>query len=100
MTTLRTLIVDDEPLARTTLRLLLEADSGVTIVGESGDGPSAIRLIRELSPDLVFLDIHMPAAMDSVWWRRQGPMDSLWSLSPHTTSTPWKRSAPKRLTTS
>src|SRR5262249_29871359 len=58
--TLRTLIVDDEPLARQRLRRLLEADPDVAIVGESGDGGQALADLRDLRPDLVFLDVQMP----------------------------------------
>ncbi|HSQ43327.1 MAG TPA: LytTR family DNA-binding domain-containing protein [Fibrobacteraceae bacterium] len=58
---LRTLIVDDEELARMRMRKLLEPYSTqVEIVGEAQDGVSAVEKIRELSPDLVFLDIQMP----------------------------------------
>ena len=56
---LRVLIVDDEPLARRTVRRLLQADPEIEIVGECGDGRSALKRIRELSPDLVYLDIRM-----------------------------------------
>ena len=56
--TTRALIVDDEPLGRRAIRRFL--GQRVDIVGECGDGESAVRLIRELSPDLVFLDIQMP----------------------------------------
>jgi two-component system LytT family response regulator len=56
----RTLIVDDEPLARDHLRSLLEARGDVEIVGECGDGTSAIDLIRRESPELVLLDVQMP----------------------------------------
>jgi len=57
---LRALIVDDEPLARRGLEIRLEAHPDVEIVGEFGDGLSAIAGIRELRPDLVFLDVQMP----------------------------------------
>jgi len=57
---LRVLIVDDEPLGRQRLRALLEIEPDVVVVGECGDGPSAVSLIRRESPDLVFLDIRMP----------------------------------------
>jgi len=59
-TRLRTLIVDDEPLARERLRTLLQAEDGVEIVGECSDGASAVRAVRERAPDLVFLDVQMP----------------------------------------
>jgi two-component system, LytTR family, response regulator len=58
--TIRALIVDDEPLARERLRTLLEAEEDIEIVGECIDGPGAVDSIRELEPDLVFLDVHMP----------------------------------------
>jgi two-component system LytT family response regulator len=57
---LRTLIVDDEPLAREGVALALEPLRDVEVVGTCGDGPSAVRAIRELTPDLVFLDVKMP----------------------------------------
>jgi two-component system LytT family response regulator len=57
---IRTLLVDDEPLARRNLRVLLKDDDEVEIVGEAGSGPEALALIGEHSPDLVFLDIQMP----------------------------------------
>ncbi len=56
-----TLIVDDEELARDRLRTLLQAHSDVQIVGEAEDGEQALERIEELAPDLVFLDIQMPA---------------------------------------
>jgi two-component system LytT family response regulator len=58
--TVRTLIVDDEPLARQRLRRLLEADPAIAVVGESADGPQAVADLRQLRPDLVFLDVQMP----------------------------------------
>ena len=57
---IRALIVDDEPLAREGVALALAAEHDVEIVGACGDGPSAVRAIRELAPDLVFLDVKMP----------------------------------------
>jgi two-component system, LytTR family, response regulator len=57
---IKTLIVDDEPLAREGVALALAAEHDVEIVGTCGDGPSAVRAIRELTPDLVFLDVKMP----------------------------------------
>jgi two-component system, LytTR family, response regulator len=57
---LRVLIVDDEPLARAGIRDLVARDPGFEVVGECGDGPSAIDAIRGLAPDLVLLDIQMP----------------------------------------
>jgi two-component system LytT family response regulator len=57
---IRTLVVDDEPLARQSIRILLHEDAEVELVGEAGSGREAVELIREHSPDLVFLDIQMP----------------------------------------
>jgi two-component system LytT family response regulator len=58
--TMRTLIVDDEPLARELLRSMLEREPDIEIVGERGDGLSAIEAVGELAPDLLFLDVQMP----------------------------------------
>ncbi len=57
---LRVLVVDDEPLARATLLTLLARDAEVQVVGEAANGDAALSAIRQLHPDLVFLDIHMP----------------------------------------
>ena len=56
----RTAIVDDEPLARSNLRVLLRRHPHIEIVGESGSGPEALGEIRRKKPDLVFLDVQMP----------------------------------------
>ena len=58
---IRAVIVDDEEPARERMRRLLEG-TGVAIVGEAGDGESAVAQIDALAPDVVFLDIQMPAA--------------------------------------
>ena len=58
--TRRAVLVDDEPLARTRLRRLLLDHGGIEIAGEAGDGETACRMIDELRPDLVFLDVQMP----------------------------------------
>lgn len=57
---MRVLIVDDEPLARRELHLLLDAFPGIEVAGEAGDIDEARARIEELSPDVVFLDIQMP----------------------------------------
>jgi DNA-binding LytR/AlgR family response regulator len=57
---IRTLIVDDEPVARQILREELTLLSAIDLVGEAQDGPEALRLIVDLEPDLVFLDLQMP----------------------------------------
>jgi two-component system LytT family response regulator len=58
--TIRVLIVDDEPVARTRIRRLLRGTPDVEIVGECEDGRSAVESIQQLRPDVVFLDIQMP----------------------------------------
>ena len=57
---MRTLVVDDEPVARQLLREELEAFSDVKVVGEADNGKDALNKIQELKPDLVFLDLQMP----------------------------------------
>ena len=56
---LRVVIIDDDPDARDFLRMGLEI-GGFEIVGEGGDGPSALDAVREGKPDVVLLDLHMP----------------------------------------
>jgi two-component system, LytTR family, response regulator len=56
----RTLIVDDEPLARKRLRALLADEPDIEIIGEAGSGTAAVQAIATGQPDLVFLDIQMP----------------------------------------
>ncbi|HEX2855615.1 MAG TPA: LytTR family DNA-binding domain-containing protein [Opitutaceae bacterium] len=60
MKTLRTLLVDDEPLARERLRSFLKSEPAVEVIGECGSGTEAIAAIRRDAPDLVFLDMQMP----------------------------------------
>ena len=60
MKKIRTLIVDDEPLARERLAGLLAAEPDIEILGQCRDGEEAVRAIVEQTPDLVFLDIEMP----------------------------------------
>lgn len=57
---IRTLIVDDEPLARRNLRVLLERDPQIEILEECRNGREAVKVINTLAPDLIFLDIQMP----------------------------------------
>ena len=56
----RAIVVDDEPLARQTLRLLLAREEDFAIVAECGHGAEAIEAIRRERPDVVFLDVQMP----------------------------------------
>ncbi|HXG94878.1 MAG TPA: LytTR family DNA-binding domain-containing protein [Blastocatellia bacterium] len=57
---IRALIVDDESLARRHIRRMVGRESDIEVVGECANGREAIRAIKELSPDLVFLDVQMP----------------------------------------
>ena len=57
---IRAVIVDDEPLARDRVRMLLAGVADIAVVGEFGDGRSAVNGILELRPDLLFLDVQMP----------------------------------------
>ena len=58
--TLRTLIVDDEPLAVERMQLMCAAQPAIRLIGTANDGGTALRLIEALSPDLILLDIAMP----------------------------------------
>jgi two-component system LytT family response regulator len=60
-TKITALIVDDEALARKFIRRMLKEDHDVEIVGECNDGKSAVALVQKHRPDLVFLDVQMPA---------------------------------------
>jgi two-component system LytT family response regulator len=58
---IRTAIVDDEPLARDAIRTRLQDEPDIEVVGEAANGREAIALIGDAQPDLVFLDVQMPA---------------------------------------
>jgi DNA-binding NarL/FixJ family response regulator len=60
--TTRVLVVDDHQVVREGVRIVLEADTAMKIVGEAGDGAEALRLARALRPDVVLMDLVMPAA--------------------------------------
>jgi DNA-binding NarL/FixJ family response regulator len=59
------LIVDDHPVVRRGLRVLLEVQDGIDVVGEAGDGDTALALDAEHTPDLILLDLKLPG-MDGI----------------------------------
>ncbi len=69
----RVAIVDDEPAARRGLRLLLERDAGIEIVGEAASGNEAVELIRRERPEVAFLDLQMPEGDGFDVLQRIGP---------------------------
>ncbi|MEX0892131.1 MAG: LytTR family DNA-binding domain-containing protein [Gemmatimonadota bacterium] len=73
---LRAVIVDDEPLARDCIRIALEQDEDVEVAAECPDGESALQAIRELQPDLLFLDVQMPG-MDGFQVVQEAGVDSV-----------------------
>lgn len=58
--TLRVLLVDDHPLFRTGLRAALDSADGIKVVAEADDAEQALPLVRELAPDVVVMDLHLP----------------------------------------
>jgi len=58
--TIRIVIADDHPIFRDGLRRLLEAEPGLKVIGEASDGNDAVKLARQLKPDVMLLDLAMP----------------------------------------
>ena len=58
--TIRIVIADDHPIFRDGLRRLLEAEPGLKVIGEASDGSDAVKLARQLKPDVMLLDLAMP----------------------------------------
>jgi DNA-binding NarL/FixJ family response regulator len=60
MSAIRIVIADDERMVRTALRVILDAEPGLTVVGEAATGAEAVSVVRELRPDVVLMDVRMP----------------------------------------
>ncbi|GAA3447031.1 response regulator transcription factor [Planomonospora venezuelensis] len=63
--TLRVVIADDEDLIRTGLRIIIDSEPGLTVVGEAADGAAVLPVVREHRPDVVLMDVRMPM-MDGI----------------------------------
>ncbi len=58
--TITVVIVDDQALVRGGFRMILDAEDDIVVVGEAGDGDEAVTVVRQLRPDVVFMDVQMP----------------------------------------
>jgi DNA-binding NarL/FixJ family response regulator len=62
---IRLVVIDDDPLVRTGLGIILNAAPDLTVVAEAGDGETGVQAVRRKCPDVVLLDVRMPAPTDS-----------------------------------
>ena len=67
---IRVVVADDQEIVRTGLRMILDAQAGIEVVGEAADGKQAVALARELKPDVCLLDVRMPE-LDGIEATRQ-----------------------------
>ena len=74
---IRSLVVDDQALVRAGLRVILDSEPDVEVVGEAGDGVEALELVRTLAPDVVLMDLRMPR-LDGVATTRRLTSNSEW----------------------
>ncbi|MFJ8563945.1 response regulator [Streptomyces sp. NPDC093514] len=74
---IRVLLADDQLLVRAGFRALLDAQPDIGVVGEAADGEEAVRLVRELRPDVVLMDIRMPVLDGLTATRRIGEDEAL-----------------------
>jgi DNA-binding NarL/FixJ family response regulator len=72
---IRVVIADDHPVFRSGLRAMLEVEDAFEVVGEASTGAGAVTVVRELQPDLVLMDLHMPD-LDGVGATRQITLES------------------------
>jgi DNA-binding NarL/FixJ family response regulator len=70
VTTTRVFLVDDEAMVRQGLRMIIEAEDDLAVVGEAGDGDEAIRVIPVVRPDVVLMDVRMPKVDGLIATRR------------------------------
>ena len=58
----RVVVADDQPLVRSGLRMILEGETDILVVGEAGDGDAAVSLVADVEPDVLLLDVQMPGS--------------------------------------